>query len=146
MLLGVISQCGSSSCTLQKRPSSLLQLGQQEITPEHSIESRAYWFFFENYRVFPIPTGRVGIGWWPLPQVRDSLEDKSMIVYSKKTFSPFSLSRNRIYLGTHLKDELTDLFWKLPRYSLFPHRQSCKSRQRMMNTLLMVNINLTCNR
>ena len=103
-------------------------------------------FFLKITRVFPIPTGRVGIGWWPLPQVRDSLEDKSMIVYSKKTFSPFSLSRNRIYLGTHLKDELTDLFWKLPRYSLFPHRQSCKSRQRMMNTLLMVNINLTCNR
>ena len=35
--------------------------------------------------------------------------------------SPFSLARNRMYLGTHLKKELTDLFGKLPRvwYYLF---------------------------
>ena len=30
----------------------------------------------------------------------------------------FSLAKKRIYVGTHLKEELTDLFWKLPVYSL----------------------------
>ena len=34
-----------------------------------------------------------------------------------------SLARNIIYLGTHLWEEFTNLFWKLPGYSLFPHRQ-----------------------
>ena len=38
--------------------------------------------------------------------------------------SPSRLARNRIQLGTRLKEELTDLFWKLPGYSLFTHRQS----------------------
>ena len=33
----------------------------------------------------------------------------------------------------------TALFWKLPENSVFPHRQS---RQRLLNTLLMININL----
>ena len=42
----------------------------------------------------------------------ESLEVKSMLVHSKKT-SPFILARNRIYLGTHLKKELTDLFTDL---------------------------------
>ena len=37
---------------------------------------------------------------------------------------------------------ITVLFWKL-EYSLFIHRQSI---QRMVNTLLMININLTCKR
>ena len=51
-----------------------------------------------------------------------------------------------LYLGTHLTEELlTDycFVWKLPRYSLFLHRQS---RQRMVNTLLMIKINPTCKR
>ena len=34
----------------------------------------------------------------------------------------FSLARKRIYLDTQLKAELTDLFWKVPEYSLFPHK------------------------
>ena len=64
------------------------------------------------------------------------------LVDSKKAFLiPISLARNRIYLGTHLTKELIDLFWKLPRYSLIPHWQS---RQRMVNTLLLVNINSVC--
>ena len=34
--------------------------------------------------------------------------------FQKGLLSTFSLSRNRIYLDTHLKEELTDLIWKLP--------------------------------
>ena len=38
---------------------------------------------------------------------------------SKKGLSfPFSLGKKRIYLETQLKGEFTDLFWKLPGYSL----------------------------
>ena len=44
--------------------------------------------------------------------------------FQKALPSPFSLARNKIYLGTHLKEELTNLFWKLTGYSLFSHRQS----------------------
>ena len=47
-----------------------------------------------------------------------------MLVHSKKVLpSLFSLVRNRIYSGTHLKEELTDLFWKPTGYGipLFPH-------------------------
>ena len=36
---------------------------------------------------------------------------------------PFSLAKKKIYLDTQLKADLTNLFSKLPRYSLFPHRQ-----------------------
>ena len=60
----IISQCGPASSTLQKRPS--LQFGQEENIPGQSTESRAYWFVLKIARVFPIPTGRVGIGWWTL--------------------------------------------------------------------------------
>ena len=42
MLLRVISQCRFPSCTLQKRPFSPLQFGQEDNLPGHSIESRAY--------------------------------------------------------------------------------------------------------
>ena len=43
-----------------------------------------------------------------------------MLATSRKgLLFPFSLARKRIYLGTHLKEELTDLFRKLPAYSLF---------------------------
>ena len=40
-----------------------------------------------------------------------------MLAHSKKGLpSPFSLARNRNTPGTHLKEELIDLFWKLPGY------------------------------
>ena len=52
--------------------------------------------------------------------------------------SPFSLAKNIIYSGTHLKEKLIDLFWKPLGYLLFPYKQS---RQRMVITLPMVNIN-----
>ena len=57
--------------------------------------------------------------------------------------SPLSVTRNRIYLGIQLKEGLIDLFWMLPGYSLFPPRES---RQRMVKTLLIVNINPICRR
>ena len=41
VLLGVISQRDPPFGTLQKRPSSPLQFGQEENIPGHSIESRA---------------------------------------------------------------------------------------------------------
>ena len=50
-----------------------------------------------------------------------SLEDKSTLSPSKRRLgSPLSLVKDRIYLGTHLKEELTDMFSKLLEYSLFP--------------------------
>ena len=73
------------------------------------------------------------------PHVRD-LSIENACPPQKSLPSPFSLTRNRVYLGTHLKEELTDLFRKLP-VNVFPHWQS---RQRMVDTLLIVNINLIC--
>ena len=47
------------------------------------------------------------------------LEDKSVLIHSKKAFLlPFSLAKNRIHLGTHLKEELTDFALKASR--VFP--------------------------
>ena len=37
---------------------------------------------------------------------------------------PLRLANKRIYLDIQLKAELTNLFWKLPGYSLFLHRRS----------------------
>ena len=37
----------------------------------------------------------------------------------KRLSSLFTLAKKRIYLDTKLKEELTDLFWKLPGCSLF---------------------------
>ena len=53
-------------CTLQKRTSFPLQFCQKENIPRNSIERIAYWFVLKMSRVFPIPTGKVGIGWWIL--------------------------------------------------------------------------------
>ena len=36
---------------------------------------------------------------------------------------PFSLAKNRIYLDTYLKEELTDLFWEPLECSLFPQAE-----------------------
>ena len=56
---------------------------------------------------------------------------------SKKGLSfPFSLGKKTIYLETQLKGELTDLFLKLTGRPC-SHRQS---RNRMMNTFIIVNI------
>ena len=77
------------------------------------------------------------------PHVRDSLEDKSILFSFKKGLPRlFSLAKKKIYLGAHLKEELTDLFWTAPGYS-YSHRQR---RKTMVNTLLMVNIIPICKR
>ena len=66
VLLGEISQYAPPSCTLQKRPFSPLQFGQEENIPGHSTEGRTYWYVLKLARVLPIPTGRVRLGWWTL--------------------------------------------------------------------------------
>ena len=60
-----------------------------------------------------------------------------LLVHFKKAFLTL--------LGHSLKVELNDYYFilEVPGYSLFLHRQS---RQRMMNTLLMIIINPTCER
>ena len=60
------------------------------------------------------------------PYVRDSLEDKSMLFHFKEAFPLTSLV-------THLKVELTAYCFVL--------KATRQSRQRMVNTLLMININ-----
>ena len=91
VLLGVISQRRLLSCTLQIRSSSPLQFGQEENIPGHSTERKANWFILKNARMFPVPRARnrmmntfiiVNI----TPHVRDSLEDTSMLSYSKRSF------------------------------------------------------------
>ena len=54
ILLGVISECGTPSCTPQKKPSSPFQFGQEEDIPGHSVERRTYWFILKIARMFPI--------------------------------------------------------------------------------------------
>ena len=61
-LLGVISKYGPPSCTLQKGSSSPMHFGQEENISGHSTERRAYRFVLKTAWVFPIPSGRVGIG------------------------------------------------------------------------------------
>ena len=46
------------------------------------------------------------------PPTRPLVHPKKVLLLS------FSLAKKRIYLDTNLKEELTDLFWKLPGYSL----------------------------
>ena len=58
VLLGVISQCAPPTRTLQERPSSPIQFGQEENLPGYSIESRAYWFILKITRMFPVLTSR----------------------------------------------------------------------------------------
>ena len=75
----------------------------------------------------------------PYMEVRDSLEDKS--VHFKKAFPLTLLGR------TYLKEELTDYFTHFESYQDVPYSYTGKqSRQRMVNTLLMIKINLTCKR
>ena len=110
VLLGVISKSGPSSCTPQNRPSSPLQFG-------HLIEMRACWFLLKISRLFPISSSRnrmintfVIVKVTPYP-------------FQKGLLSPFSLARNRIYLGTHLKEELTNLLWS---YQGIPYSQQAE--------------------
>ena len=57
-----------------------------------------------------------------------------MIAASEKDLpSLFNLVRERIYLDTHFKWELTDLFWKLPGYSLFPQAEQKEDGEHFTN-------------
>ena len=72
--------------------------------------------------------------------VRDSLEDKSMLLVHFK----HSLS---LYLGTPFREELTDYCFTLKVTRVFPYSYTGKKvDQRMVNTLLMIKINPTCKR
>ena len=56
----------------------------------------------------------------------------------KKSFkkglpSPFSSFRKIITMGTHLKEELTDLFWKLPGYYIFPQKEQEENGEHFVN-------------
>ena len=120
-----------------KRPYSPIQFGQEENIPGHSTERRAYWFILKIARLFLIPSSRNRtINTFIIVNFTFSPLEKDLP-------SPFSLARNRIYLGTHLKEELTNSFWKLKGYSLFPHRQSRKECEHFAN---MVNIITLCKR
>ena len=48
----------------QKRLFFSLQFGQEENISGNSIERRDCWFILKIPRMLPVPTGRVGIGWW----------------------------------------------------------------------------------
>ena len=112
--------------SFKKRPSYPLQFGQEENTPGHSIERRAYWFILKIASIFSIPASRMMNTFITInitPTYKSLFKDKYVFPIQKGLPSPFSLARSRIYLGTHLKEERTNLFWNLPLYSLFPHRQ-----------------------
>ena len=51
----------------------------------------------------------------------------------KEILFRFSLGKKRIYLDNHLKEELTDLFWKLPGYSLFLQAEQKKDGENFAN-------------
>ena len=90
VLLGIISQCGPPPCTLPKKAflSPSVWARREYIWKLSWKESLL--ICFKIARVSPVPTDRVGIGWWTLPPyVRDSLEDKSMLLHFKKAF-PFT--------------------------------------------------------
>ena len=112
-----------------------------------SFERRAYWFVLKTAKVFLFPqesrNRMVSTFLMVASHVRDSLEDKSILFSFKKGLPRlFSLAKKKIYLGAHLKEELTDLFWTVPGYS-YSHKQR---RKTMENTLLMVNIIPICKR
>ena len=94
--------------------------------------------------MFPIPTDTVETGWWTLllwfalpPNVRDSLEDSSILAPSKKAFLLTSDWPEREYTWAH---------WFLyESYKGIPYSPR-QIRKTMVNTLLMVNITLICKR
>ena len=98
---------------------------------------------FQNCLDLPFPTVRVGIGWSTLcnslalsPHVRDSQEDKSILVYFKKVFlirSVWPVTKYTFEKRAYWLVLKATMVW----YLLFPTHQS---RQRMVNTLLMVKI------
>ena len=80
---------------------------------------RAYLFILKIARMFSIPSSRNRMMSTFLIAYRIRL---CFSLFQRRLLSSFSLARNKICLGTHLKEELTNLFWKLTGYCLFPHR------------------------
>ena len=77
----------------QKRPFFPLQFGQEENISGKSTERRVYWFIIKIARVLPVPTGRVGIGWWTLLIIVNitSLGNKFMLLVHFKKVFPLTL-------------------------------------------------------
>ena len=142
MLSGVISRCGTRSCTLQKKIFLSPSVWPKREYTWTLIWKKSLLICFDSCQGGVPCSNRqsrkrmmntfimVNI----TPVCRDNLEDKSMLVPSKKELpSPFSLIRKRIYLGTHLKEELTDFFWKLPGYSLFGQAEKNEDGEHFAN-------------
>ena len=144
MFLGIISQCAPPPCTLSK-----MVFLSPSVWTRREYSWKLSWkesllICFENFQ---------GVLWSHrkrrnrmmnsfiivniTPYVIDSLDDNSMLVHFT---CPYHFTWALIWKKSLL---LTALFWKLPGHSLFPHRQNI---QRMVNTLLMVNINPICKR
>ena len=128
-LWGNLTMC-PPSCTLQKRTSSLLHFGQEENISGHSTERRAYEF----------ATGRAGFGWWTLlyqqtlpPHERDSLDDKSMLVHSKKAFLLPSVWSGTEYTQALIWKKSLLICFENYQCMVFPILLHIQSRQRMVN-------------
>ena len=98
-----------------KKPSSPLQLGQEENIPGHPIERRTYWFIYLlTYWKLP--------GCSIFPWVKD---DEQFLHPSKKPSSPLQLGQEENIPG-HPIERRTYWFiylltyWKLPGCSIFP--------------------------
>ena len=85
-----------------KKPSSLLQLGQEENVPQHSTERRTYWFILKIARMFPIPLSRnrmmssfIIVNIIPSPQRQDYA-----FPHSKKSFLLPSVLQGTEYTWT----------------------------------------------
>ena len=66
-LFNLLWQPSALGDNLTMRPfscTSPLQFGQEENIPRQPFDRRAYWFALKIARMLPIPTGRVGVGWW----------------------------------------------------------------------------------
>ena len=144
--------CPPSSCTLQKRTSSLLQFGQEGTIPGRSIERRAYWFILKITRIFSVPTSRnrmmitfiyIIVNITPTCKRKFILLDKTVLFHSKKAFLLPS-----VWPGT---EYTWSLIWKKRLLICFescqgiPHFHTGRV-DRNMNTFLMVNINPICKR
>ena len=136
--LGVISQCGPLLAPSKKGLPLPFSLAKNRKYLDVQLKGELTDLFWKlpGCSVFP----RVRIGSWILlyqstlpPHVRNSSEDKSMLFHFRQTFLSNRPSTNRIYLSTHLKERLTNLFWSLPGYSVFSQRQSRQDCEHFAN-------------
>ena len=132
----MITKCSSGesenvvppSFNLQKRHSSPLQFAQKENIPRHSIERGAYLFTLKIVRVFPTPTSKnkmmnIFIRVNMIPTCKKFYRiGLGFFIPKRPSFSQFDQEQN--IHRPHLKEELTNLFSKLPGHSLSPHRHS----------------------